>query len=96
MKIFPKNLATKLPAEFADNINAMSAEEINDRILEAEGNIYKVEDDLSSNEKILDAKAELKEMTGPYRDTKKQEAAKIKYCLWVLEERGLEIGKEQE
>ncbi len=96
MKLFPKNLATKLPAEFADNINAMSAEEINVRILEAEGNIYKVEDDLSSNEGIIEAKENLKDMTQPYRDTKKQEAAKIKYCLWVLEERGLEIGKDQE
>ncbi len=96
MKIFPKNLATKLPADFADTVNAMSAEEINERILQAEGNIYKVEDDLATNEGILSAKEELKSMTGPYRDTKKMEAAKIKYCLWVLEERGQEIGQEQE
>lgn len=96
MKIFPQSAAKKLPEGFADTVQAMSDEELNSKILESEEQIYKIDDDLSTNEKILNAKNELKEMTAPYRETKKQEQSKIMYCLYLRESRGQEIGKEQE
>lgn len=96
MKIFPDKLAKKIPSDFKDNINSMSTEEIHKKIIECEGNVYNIEDELDSNEEILKLKEELKISTSPFRERKREEMAKIKYALWVLEERGLEIGKEQE
>jgi hypothetical protein len=85
----------KLPEGFSDTVDSMSDEELNVKILEAEGNIYKTDDDLATNEKILDMKRELKEATSPYRDLKKQEQAKITYILFLKESRGMEIGNEE-
>lgn len=92
MKLFPEKLAKKLPEAYAETVQAMDAEEIKKRMFECEGNVYVIEDDLATNEKIIAAKDELKEMTSPYRESKAAENAKIKFCLWVLEERGIEIG----
>lgn len=92
MKVLPASVVKKLPAEFADTVNAMSDEELNAKILEAESNIYKVDDDLATNEKILSAKQDLRDMTSPYRDLKKSEQAKITYCLFLKESRGQEVG----
>jgi hypothetical protein len=92
MKIFPEKIAKKLPAEFADNINAMDTEEIKKKIIEADGNLYNINESLTTNEEILQAKENLKEMTAPFREGKAGENAKIAYCLWVLSERGVQIG----
>lgn len=96
MKIFPESVAKKLPEGFTDLTNSMSDEELNAKILESEEQIYKIDDDLATNEKILDMKRELKEMTAPYRETKKQEQSKIMYCLYLRESRGQEIGKDKD
>lgn len=96
MKVFPEKLAKKLPAEFADNINAMETEEIKKRIFEAEGQVYNIENDLDTNEKIISAKNDLKEMTAPYRESKAGEQAKIKFCIFTLDQRGSQIGNGEE
>lgn len=96
MKIFPEKLAKRLPDGFSDIVGSMSKEEIHQKIIEFEGNIYNIQDDLDNNDKITDAKRELKEMTAPYRERKVEENAKIVFCLHLLEGRGVEIGKEQD
>lgn len=96
MKIFPQNAAKKLPEGFADTVESMTDQELNKKILEAEENIYKIDDDLSTNEKILSTKNDLKEMVAPYRETKKQEQSKILYCLYLRESRGSQIGNDNE
>lgn len=95
MKVFPAAALKRLPDGFSDTVQSMSDDELNQRILSSEEQIYKVDDDLATNEKILSAKIELKEMTAPYRDMKKQEQAKIMYCLFLMEQRGREIGTEE-
>lgn len=93
MKVFPEKLAKKLPDGFAENISSMSEEEIRKKIVEFEGNVYNVQNELEGNEEIARMKAELKEATAPFRERKKEEAAKITYALFVLDERGVEIGQ---
>lgn len=96
MKIFPEKLAKKLPEGFSDTVSSMSEEEIHKKIIEYEGNMYNIQDDLENNNKITDAKRELKEMTDPYRERKAEENAKIIFCLHLLEGRGAEIGVREE
>ena len=93
-RIFPKRYMTKLNdlAEgFTDAVDQSDLEDIKKRILAAENNIHTVEQDKETNEKLLKAKEELKEMTAPYRETKSVEMAKIKYCFYVLENRGQKV-----
>lgn len=92
MKTFPEKLNKKLPEGFTDNVNSMDTDEIKKLILLSEGNIYNIQGDLDTNEKILEMKENLKEAVSPYREGMAGEKAKIVYCLWVMQERGMEIG----
>ena len=95
MKELPTKVTKKLPEGFLESIQGMDTEEVKKRIVEARSNIYHVENDLATNEKIIAAKEDLKEMTSPYRETKSLENAKITAAIWILEERGVEMGVQE-
>jgi hypothetical protein len=91
--IFPKKYMSKikdLPG-FVDGIEGASTEEIKAKILLAEGHLYEIELEKEKNERLKELKEELKYITGPISEAKGIETAKIKYCIFMLEERGIEI-----
>lgn len=92
MKQFPKKYYKKLSPEFTDAAESLSKEEIERKILEAEENIYQIDDAVDADEELNKAKEALKEMTSSYRESKAGETAKIKFLLFVIENRGQEVS----
>lgn len=91
MSDFPQKLLKKLPTGFTDTADSMSNEELEQKILESESHIYEVEKAKDEDEKLTQAREMVKEMSAPYKDAVATEAAKIKYCLFLLESRGSKI-----
>lgn len=90
---FPEKHLKKIPTEFVDSVNSMDENEIKERILTCEQHVYEVDDAMDNDEKLNAAKENVKEFSKPYRETKQTEAAKIKYCMFVLENRGVNLDK---
>lgn len=90
-KELPTKYKKQLPDDYLETIGSMETEELKKRVLESEGKIFEIESDKEFNDEIQKAKEELKKLTGPYSDAKKQENAKIKAILFTLENRGVEI-----
>jgi hypothetical protein len=93
MKEFPAKYAKKIAPEFMDSVGAMNEEEIKQRILTCEQNLYDVEEAASKDEKLVAAKESVKEWSAPYKESKGIEAAKLRFCLYVLETRGISLSK---
>jgi hypothetical protein len=93
-KIFPQKHIKKLN-EFAqgyiESVEIATTEEIKKFILSSEQNIYEIEHEMENNSNLLKLKEQLKEASGPFTEAKSTETAKIKYCLFVLEGRGVRI-----
>lgn len=85
---FPKKYLSKLPSGFAEEIQSMSKEEIDKKILLCENHIYEVESAKDLDENLKAAKEHVKDLSSSYSETKSNETAKIKYCIYVLTERG--------
>lgn len=88
---FPEKWLKKLPDGFADNANSMKDDELKKVIIECEGNVYVIEKEKETDPKLNGAKEVVKDLTGPYRDAKACQMAKIKYALWLLESRGFNL-----
>lgn len=86
-----EKLLKKLPTEFIDAIDQMNTDEIKARILTCEGHLFDIQNALENNEKLLKAREEVKSLAGPYRESKNEEMSKIKYCLYILETRGINL-----
>ena len=96
--VFPEKYAKilkELP-EFKDTADAASPEELKKIIILSEGNIYNIEKEKDSDVKLNAAKELVKEHSAPYRDAAKVQLAKIKYALFLLENKGVEIGAAKE
>lgn len=93
---FPDKFLKKLPDGFADNANSMKDDELKKVIFTAESNIYTIEKEKENDTKLNAAKDIVKDLTGPYRDAKSCQAAKIKYALWLLEGRGVNLDNKDE
>jgi|ERR1700722_4520352 len=93
--IFPDKYLKKLEQEFVDSLTAMDTEEIKKRVLEAESNIYEMESAKEKDAELSDAREKVKELSKVYRETKATDTAKIKYCLFVLENRGVNLDRNQ-
>lgn len=81
----------KLPEGFFDGMQSADTEELKSKILESERHIYEIEQEKEENEKLKAIKEEAKILGSSFRDAKNTEEAKIKYCLYLLEERGVKI-----
>jgi len=91
---FPQKYSKKITPEFTDGINAMQEEEIKQRILTCEQHLYDVDDAMDKDEELMKAKEHAKECAARYKETKGVETAKIKYCLYILETRGVSLSKD--
>jgi tricorn protease-like protein len=88
---FPEKWLKKLPTGFVENVESMSEEDVKRVIFESEGNIYTVDREMDQDQKLSAAKELVKDYSSAYRDAKAALTAKIKYCLFVLEGRGMDL-----
>jgi hypothetical protein len=88
---FPDKWLKKLPDGWVDTANSMQEEELKKAIVEAEGNIYVIDRAKQDDDKLSAAKEIVKDHSAPYRDAKNCQNAKIKYALWLLEGRGVDL-----
>lgn len=85
--------------EFKDTADAADTDELKQIVVRCEGNIYTIEKEMSEDIKLGAARELVKDLSEPYRDAKKVQTAKIKYAMFRLEERGVDLddrGEEDE
>ena len=90
-KDFPPRFAKKLPTGYEETIQSMDTDEIKSKIYEAQCHVYEVEKAKDEDEKLNAAREMVKELSAPYKETRDNEIAKLKYCFFVLESRGVNL-----
>jgi len=90
---FPEKWAKVLKdlPEFRDTADAASTDDLKKIIVTCEGNIYTVEEEKEDDVKLTGAKELVKEMSAPYKDALKVQMAKIKYALFLLQGKGVDL-----
>ena len=91
---FPEKWAKLLKkmTDFKGVADAADSDELKKIIISSEGNISTVEKSKEEDVKINAAKEIIKDLGGAYRDALKAQMTKIKYCLFLLEGRGVDIS----
>lgn len=87
MTDFPQKLLKKLNG-FDDKAQAMTNDELKKELLTCEHTIIQFEKDKEADAKLQAAKEEVKELASIYTDTIKEHEVKIKYIVYLLDERG--------
>lgn len=92
--IFPEKYAKVLKEipEFKDTADAASAEDLKKIIITSEGHLFTIEKEKEADIKLNGAKELVKEYSAPYRDAEKMQMVKIKYALFLLEGKGVDIS----
>jgi len=95
---FPEkwNKVLKDLPEFKESVDAMSSEDIKKVIVQSEANIYTIDREKDGDVKLNAARELVKENSAPYRDAKKVQTAKIKYCFYLLESKGEDLSNTEE
>ena len=81
---------SKLP-EFKETADSASTEDLKKILVTCEGNIYTIEKEREEDTKLNAAKALVKDYSEPHRDAIKVQTAKIKYALFLLDGKGVEL-----
>lgn len=94
---FPKKWARVLKEmpEFKEICESASTEDLKKIIITSEGNVSTIEKAKSENVKINAAKEIIKDESGPFKDALKCQMTKIKYAIFLLEGRGVEVGDKE-
>ena len=90
---FPNKYAKHLSVEDVDNINAMGAEELEKKVIEAENSIAEQEKLREADETLTAAKSVIKDLGGAYKESMGRQTAIIKYALLCLESKGVPVTK---
>jgi hypothetical protein len=77
--------------EFKDIADASSTDDLKKIIFQCEGNIYTIEKAKDEDADLQAHKDAVKEASAPYRDAMKVQTAKIKYALFLLEGKGVDL-----
>lgn len=93
---FPDKYLKALPAGYKDEADAMDEVALKKVIVDSEGNLYTIEKEKEADTKLTAAKELVKDLSGAYRDAAKTQNAKIKYALFVLESKGVDLDSTQE
>lgn len=90
---FPEKYAKVLKSlpEFKDTADAASADDLKKIIVTCEGNIYTIEKERDEDVKLNGAKELVKEYGATYREGAKVQMTKIKYALFLLEGKGVDL-----
>jgi hypothetical protein len=94
---FPEKWAKILKdlPEFKDTAEAASTDDLKKIIITCEGNIYTIDKEKDLDSKLNSAKELVKEYAAPYRDALKVQTAKIKYALYLLEGKGVDLDDKE-
>lgn len=92
---FPEKFAKKLPTGFSDTVDSADSNQLKKIIVECEGNIYTINKEKAADVKLNGAKELIKDLSAPYREAAQAQAAKIQYCLYVLENRGVNLDNNE-
>lgn len=88
-------IVKKMP-EFKETADAASVEDLKKMIVTCEGNVYTIDKEEESDEKLNAAREVAKDLSGPYRDARKVQQAKIQYALLLLEGKGVDLDNSKE
>jgi hypothetical protein len=80
----------KLP-EFKETADAAGTDDLKKIVVECEGNIYTIEKEKDADTKLNSAQELVKEFSEPYRDAIKVQTVKLKYALFLLEGKGVNL-----
>jgi len=91
--VFPKKWAKVIESlpEFKDAADAASVEELKKIVVTSESNIYVIEKEKLADVKLNAAKELTKELSAGYREAAKVQNAKVKYALFLLENKGTDL-----
>lgn len=93
---FPTKYEKKLPTGFKEDAESFDEARLKQTILESESNIVNVDREMKADSKLNGAKELAKELGSSYRDAKAAQTAKIKYCLYLLEGKGVSLDSSEE
>lgn len=82
--------------EFKDTADAASTDDLKKIIVTCEGNIYTIDKAKDSDDKLNATRELMKEYSAPYRDAIKVQTAKVKYALYLLEGKGVDVGDKED
>jgi len=91
---FPNKYEKKLPTGFKDDADSFDIEKLKRTILECESNLVNVDREMQQDEKLQGARGLVKDLSSSYREAKGCQTAKIKYCLYLLEGKGVDLGSD--
>lgn len=91
--MFPEKWAKVIKEipEFKDTADAASTDDLKKIIITCEGNVYTIQKEQDADVKLTASKELVKDLSGPYRDAKKVQQAKIQYALFLLEGKGVDL-----
>jgi hypothetical protein len=74
--------------DFIQELEAMSHDELRERIVQCELNIHDVERAVESDEELKKLSLKRKELSAPYAEAKKRQQFIERYCTCLLEQKG--------
>lgn len=83
-------IIAKMP-DFKESADAADIDGLKKILVESEGNIYTQEQEMSVDVTLNAAKELVKEHSSVYREAIKFQTAKIKYALFLLEGKGVDL-----
>ena len=95
---FPKKwvkILKEMP-EFKDIADSSSTEDLNKIVVTCEGNIYTIEKEREADVKLNSAKELVTEFSAPYSDAIKNQTVRIKYAMFLLEGKGVNLDNQEE
>ena len=78
-----------VPAPFLDELPSRTTDEIKGIVAQCAMEIDRLDQELKENVTVKELKENLKDLTGPFADTKKTLRSKIRYCRETLATRGI-------
>ena len=84
----------KMP-EFKEIADAAGTEELKKIVVTCEGNIYTIEKEKDADVKLNSAQELVKEFSAPYRDAIKAQTVKLKYAMFLLEGKGVNLDNNE-
>ena len=88
MSDFPKKFMTKLPADFKDAAESMTETELKAKMVEFEMGVSFTQKTLEEDPEVCQLKEQLKTASEGYKEDLGRLNAQIRYCCWILEQRG--------
>ena len=82
--------------EFKDTADSSSTEDLKRIVVTCEGNIYTIEKEKDADVKLNSAKELVKEFSAPYRDAIKAQTVKVKYAMFLLEGKGINLDNKDD